>query len=230
MRSLLARGCTALVGLVAVLAVASLAAGESLTDQQIGRQIERRLLEEPFRNVSVSVRAHMVRLSGTVRSLWAKEEAIAKAGALSDVTSVVSEALEIERAENDRAIMEQIARDIGRVSIPAPAAAEGDRGLVLLPAVELPVSLKRITRQLDRLPPTHEARSVLRLSYYIQVYARSPRIDLVQGFDLHNGPVPYGAPTHAELLAVMSPREFRPAVATLNNIIGWTFKSLNPPR
>ena len=62
-----------------------------------------------------------------------------------------------------------------------------------------------------------------------------PRIDLVQGFDVHNGPVPYGAPTHAELLAVMSPREFRPAVAKLNSIIGWsiigwTFESLNAPR
>ena len=90
-------------------------------------------------------------------------------------------------------------------------------------------ALERIKRQLDRLPPTHTERSVLRLSYYIEVYGRLPRIDLVQGFDVHNGPVPYGAPTHAELLAVMSPRELRPAVAKLNSIIGWTFKSLNAP-
>ncbi len=133
------------------------------------------------------------------------------------MTTVVSDALDIERAESDRAIVEQTAKDIWRVSIP---------GLVPLPAEELPVPLERIKRQLDRLPPTHE-RSLLRLSYYIEVYGRLPRIDLVQGFDVHNGPVPYGAPTHAELLAVISPREFRPAVATLNNIIGWTFKSLN---
>ncbi len=112
----------------------------------------------------------------------------------------------------------------------ATAAAQGDRGLVPLPAEELPVSLERIKQQLDRLPPTHEERSLLRLSYYVEVYGRLPRIDLVQGFDVHNGPVPYGAPTHAELLAVMSPREFRPAVAKLNSIIGWTFKSLNAPR
>ena len=111
----------------------------------------------------------------------------------------------------------------------ATAAAQGDRGLVPLPVEELPVSLERIKRQLDRLRPTHEERSLLRLSYYIQVYGRSPRIDLMQGFDVHNGPVPYGAPTHAELLAVMSPREFRPAVVKLNSIIGWTFKSLNAP-
>ena len=42
------------VGLIAVLGVASIAAGESLTDQQIGRQIERRLSEDAFSNVNVS--------------------------------------------------------------------------------------------------------------------------------------------------------------------------------
>ena len=89
--------------------------------------------------------------------------------------------------------------------------------------------LKTRPRQLDRLPPTHEERRLLRLSYYIEVYGRLPRIDLLQGFDVHNGPVPYGPPTHAELLAFMSPRELRPAVAKLNSIIGWTFKSLNAP-
>ena len=91
-------------------------------------------------------------------------------------------------------------------------------------------ALERIKRQLDRLPPTHTERSVLRLSYYIEVYGRLPRTDQVQGYDVHNGPVPYVAPTHAELLTVMSPREFRPAVATLNSIIGWTFKSLSASR
>ena len=99
-----------------------------------------------------------------------------------------------------------------------------------LPTATLPVSLERIKRRLDRLTPTHEERSLLRLSDYIEVYGRLPRIDLVQGFDVHNGPIPYGVPTHAELLAVMSPREFRPAVAKLNSIIGWTFKSLKAPR
>ena len=91
-------------------------------------------------------------------------------------------------------------------------------------------ALERIKRQLDRLPPTHKERSLLRLSYHIEVYGRLPRIDQVEGFDVYNGPVPYGAPTHAELLTVMSPRELRPAVAELNSIIGWTFKSLYAPR
>ncbi len=123
MRSHHVRAFGLLVGLVAVLGVASMAASASLTDQQIGRQIERRLSEDQFGNVTVSVQASVVSLSGTVPSLWAREAAIAKARDLSDVTSVVSDDLDIERAENDRAIVEQIAEDSWRVSIPGPAAA-----------------------------------------------------------------------------------------------------------
>ncbi len=221
MRSHHVRAFGLLGGLVTVLAVTSIAAAAPLSDLQISRQIENRLSkDDALENVTVSVQESVVRLSGTVPSLWAKTKAIAEAREFEDVTTVVSDALAVERAESHRAIVEQIANDIWRISIP---------GLVPLPAEELPVSLDRIKRQLDRLPPTHE-RSLLRLSYYIEVYGRLPRIDLVQGFDVHNGPVPYGVPTHAELLAVMSPREFRPAVAKLNSIIGWTFKSLNAPR
>ena len=63
------------VGLVAVLGMASIAAGESLTEQQIGRQIERRLSNDAFSNVNVSVQASVVSSSGTVPSLRAKEAA-----------------------------------------------------------------------------------------------------------------------------------------------------------
>ena len=112
-----------IVGLIAVLSMASIAAGESLTDQQIGRQIERRLSGVAFSNVNVSVQASVVSLSGTVPSLWAKEAALAKARELADVTSVVSDALDIERAESDLAIAEQVVKKIRRVSIPGPAAA-----------------------------------------------------------------------------------------------------------
>ena len=122
MRSQHIRPFGLLVGLVTMLGMASIAAGEALTEQQIGRQIERRLSEAAFSNVNVSVQASVVRLSGTVPSLWAKAAAIAKVRDLSDVTSVVS-ALEVERAESDRAIAEQIAKQIRRVSIPGPVSA-----------------------------------------------------------------------------------------------------------
>ena len=113
-----------ILGLIAVLGIATIAAGAPLSDQQISRQIERRLSKDDvLDSVRVSVQEYVVSLSGTVPSLWAKEEAIAKARELSDVQSVVSHALEIESAESDLAIVEQIAKDLRRVSIPGPSAA-----------------------------------------------------------------------------------------------------------
>ena len=124
MRSHHVRAFGLLVGLVAVLAVASIAAAAPLSDLQISRQIENRLSkDDAFENVTVSVQESVVRLSGTVPSLWAKTKAIAEARELEDVTTVVDDALDIDSAESDRAIVEQIAKDIWRVSISGPAAA-----------------------------------------------------------------------------------------------------------
>ncbi len=194
MRSQHIRTLGLIVGLIAVLGMASIAAGDSLTDQQIGRQIERRLSEDAFSNVNVSVQASVVSLSGTVPSLWAKEAALAKARELADVTSVVSDAL-----------------DIGEQSDP-------------LRAEELPVSLERIKRKQAQVAPAQS--SLLRLDYYVEVYGRAPKIDVLQAFDVHSGPVPYGAPTHAELLSLILPPESRTSPLLLIpgiDIIGWIF-------
>ena len=113
-----------IVGLVAVLGMASIAASEPLSDQQISRQIEGRLSQDnAFQNVRVAVQADVVSLSGTVPSLWAKTAAIEEARESTNGYSVVSDALTIERAESDRAIAEQIAKDMRRVSIPGPSGA-----------------------------------------------------------------------------------------------------------
>ena len=74
--------------------------------------------------------------------------------------------------------MSQRSRSSVRVT-PAP---------VRLPAVTLPVNLERVTRMLTALPATDEGRSLLKLSYYLEVYGRAPRLDLLRGFDLHTGP------------------------------------------
>ena len=113
-----------IVGLVAVLGIASIAAGQPLSDQQITRQLVDRLAKnDAFQNVRVSVQEHIVSLTGTVPSLWAKTTAIAKARQTAALRSVMSGALTIESAESDRAIAEQIAQDMRRVSIPGPSAA-----------------------------------------------------------------------------------------------------------
>ena len=113
-----------IVGLVAVLSMASIAASEPLSDQQVSRQIEGPLSQDSsFQNIRVAVQADVVSLSSTVPSLWAKTEALKEARETTNRHSVVSDALTIESAENDRAIAEQIAKDMRRVSIPGPSAA-----------------------------------------------------------------------------------------------------------
>ena len=110
-----------IVGLVAVLGMASIAAGQPLSDQQISRQLVDRLAKnDAFQNVRVSVQEHIVSLTGTVPSLWAKTTAIAKARQTAALRSVMSDALTIESAESDGAIAKQIGKQIRRVSIPGP--------------------------------------------------------------------------------------------------------------
>jgi hypothetical protein len=98
------------------------------------------------------------------------------------------------------------------VSPDGHAAAQestADSGESVLDAVELPVSLERIKRRLDKLPETEESRSLLRLNYYIDVYGRAPKINVFEDFDLHTGPIPYGVPSHYELLSAATPPQWR---------------------
>ncbi len=107
-------------------------------------------------------------------------------------------------------------------AIPGPTMAD------VLEAEELGVSLSRIRRRLDALPSASEARSLLRLNYYVQVYGRTPPLDLFYDFDIHNSPISYGVPLHNEMLAVMHPNPLYPSSISLNPIAGWAWKGLRP--
>ena len=91
----------------------------------------------------------------------------------------------------------------------------------------LPVSLERIRRQLEVAPPSPSS-SPLRLNVRIDVYGRAPRFRLFdETFDVARGPVPFAAPTHAEMRALVTPIEFRaPAVPLLplSALLNWLSK------
>lgn len=100
----------------------------------------------------------------------------------------------------------------------------------VLQAEELGVSLARIQRRLNNLPDDDD-KDVLRLNFYVQVYGRAPQLKLLDGFDVHNGPVPYGAPVHRDLLAAMrpSPQLYPPSIPLVNIAIpGWSWRALQP--
>jgi hypothetical protein len=73
----------------------------------------------------------------------------------------------------------------------------------------LPVDLQRI-RQRFRDGQIREERNGLNLKYYVDVFAKAPNIVLLTKEDnLVYGQVPGSPPTHADMIEMMTPREYR---------------------
>lgn len=89
---------------------------------------------------------------------------------------------------------------------------------------KLPISVERIRKRLATAP--RRGQGGLRLEYYVQVYGVAPKIDLFAGVDLVNGPVPFGAPTHAEFLQLVTPQEFRAPAADFVSLAAWIAQAL----
>jgi hypothetical protein len=85
----------------------------------------------------------------------------------------------------------------------------------------LPLNLNRIQRQL-RHAADLEQRDGLNLRYVIQIYGTAPPLQFfTEESNLVNGPVPYGAPTHRELIDHVTPQQFRAPVADFSALIRW---------
>ena len=118
--------------------------GHALSDAQIKASVERKLsgLELASSPVNVSVQNGVVTLSGTVPSLWLKQEAINRARKVDDAKTVVAN-LAVMRGENDQMIADEVAKRIrhddvngsvrdgvvtltGKVTMPYKASEIGD--------------------------------------------------------------------------------------------------------
>jgi len=89
----------------------------------------------------------------------------------------------------------------------------------------LPISIERIKRQLEQRQVGNGKRSILSLDYYIEVYGRAPRINVIQNFDIYNGPIPYGSPLHTELRSITTPPELRTPAAISLPIARWSWNN-----
>lgn len=98
----------------------------------------------------------------------------------------------------------------GQGSAPAPA-----------PAVDvnrLPINMERIQRKL-RQAAVREERDGLNLKYMVDVFGQAPPIQyFALREDLRNGPVPYGAPTHRQMVDAVTPQEYRAPAAQIFSI------------
>jgi hypothetical protein len=85
----------------------------------------------------------------------------------------------------------------------------------------LPVDLDKLTRQL-RQTAGSESHEGLHIRYTVDVYGQAPRIDLFTKQDnLTSGPVPYGAPTHRDMIEHVTPMEYRAPYADLSALLRW---------
>jgi len=85
----------------------------------------------------------------------------------------------------------------------------------------LPIDLAKVTREL-RQSAASETRTGLNIRYRVDVYGQAPRIELFTKQDnLASGPVPYGAPSHQEMINHVTPQEYRAPYGDIGNLIHW---------
>jgi hypothetical protein len=102
---------------------------------------------------------------------------------------------------------------------PPPPAAEA------VDPTKLGVSLARIKRELVQATSQPETDSPLKLSFTVQVVGQAPKINLLEGFAV-SGPLPYGSPTHREVLDVLTPQEFRRPIIPFSSMAVWAAQKL----
>ena len=115
----------------------------------------------------------------------------------------------------------QEAGDAAQEAGDAVQEAGADAGVATVEETKLPVSFDRIKRRMAALEERGDGRDLLDLSYYIDVYARAPALDLLRNFDLDSETVSYGSPTHTEMLEAVTPREWRPRAISTGNLFRW---------
>lgn len=113
---------------------------------------------------------------------------------------------------------------VAQEAAPAPVttSAADARPAPSIKVDELPISIARIQRRLAQLPATTtEENHGLRLNYYIEVVGKAPPIDVLRGFDVNSGPVPFSAPTHQDFVRFVTPQEFSTPPFDLSAVMSW---------
>lgn len=86
---------------------------------------------------------------------------------------------------------------------------------------KLPLDMGRIRRRLVTSTTTEE-RDGLNLRYAVTVFGEAPRIKLFTPDDnLVFGRAPYGAPSHADLMQMITPKPFQAPAANFGAALRW---------
>lgn len=113
------------------------------------------------------------------------------------------------------------AQSVVAITTAAPAPAAAPAAAPAIDVKRLPIDLKRIQRSF-RQGSIREEHDGLNLRYFVDVYAKAPDLVLLTKEDnLFYGPVPYGGPTHREMLDMMTPKEHRAPAADFGALFRW---------
>jgi hypothetical protein len=106
---------------------------------------------------------------------------------------------------------------VALLALPVGAAAQGaSEERQTVDASKMGVDLSRIKRELASAAEETQDDG-LRLRFTVEVVGTAPKINLLEGFDV-NGPMPYGPPSHREVLDVLTPQEFRSPVVPFSSL------------
>jgi hypothetical protein len=95
---------------------------------------------------------------------------------------------------------------------------------------KLGVDLGRIKKGVDDLTTTPEEQRLangVRLNLHVQVFGQAPAPDFFENFDPVMGPVPYGGPTHQQVIDFLTPQEFRAPAANFFALAMWAAQKMS---
>lgn len=106
-------------------------------------------------------------------------------------------------------------------SSPPPAPEAIDAG-------KLGVDLNKIQKGLAEAAEEERlSADGLRIDYRVQVFGSAPAPDFFESFNPVTGQVPWGGPTHRDVLDVLTPVEFRAPAANFSALAFWAIQKLS---
>lgn len=109
---------------------------------------------------------------------------------------------------------------------PAPAPAPAQNPSETVDVSKLGVSVARIRRELWRAEAKERSGGgPLMLEFTVEVFGTAPKISLLENFPL-TGPVPYGGPTHREVVDFLTPQEYRSPTIPFSAMAVWAAQQL----
>jgi hypothetical protein len=113
------------------------------------------------------------------------------------------------------------------LGFPGAAAAQQPEQAAPVDASKMGVSLDRIRRELRQAEAREQEPGTINLRFHVEVFGQAPRLDLFKDFPLDVGPVPYGGPTHRDVVEYLTPQQFRSPAIGISNLAVWAAQKLH---